>query len=559
MRNVKSALHMKKEKLSLKEPIEILIAVLVLVILVLTLVLRPTESYLVGVSHAVDAYTIDESGQLTKADPIPRGTKVEKLSKTADLDGVELVAIHLNDNDYYVPSDNLGSKDDVVQEKEVFVRTPVTVYENETGPEIASYMPKGSKLDVVGYDELQEDGYIHKYKVAYNDPAGESGEGYVYGKYIVGTQEEADANYNENGIYNRAKKAKYGFELYGGKATSLDYYPFAKPAIEGKPFCDYARTMYINTEAAVNPDAYVDIIKKSGCNAVCIDIKDGQLTYKSEVAKEYAPYSYKKAYTSAEKFKEGVQAYKDTGVYTIGRIVLFNDTRYAKDHPEHCIKSKLMTKKWPSAYSREVWEYNVKLAQEAVEMCGFDEIQFDYVRFPESAYELSKSGEAKFRNKYGEEKCQAIQNFCFYAADQLREVGAYISIDVFGEASYGYVTAYGQYWPAISNIVDAISAMPYTDHTGGEGAWTRPYQTVNNWAKTGAREQKHTPTPAAARTWITGYNTPYWGPTQNYGEHELKQQAKALKDAGLKGGFIPWNVLSEIGKYRQFQGVWAED
>ena len=76
----------------------------------------------------------------------------------------------------------------------------------------------------------------------------------------------------------------------------------------------------------------------------------------------------------------------------------------------------------------------MKLAIEAAEKFGFNEIQFDYVRFPESSYEMSKSGKADFRNKYNEEKGQAVQNFCIYAADMLHEKGVYMSVDVFGES-----------------------------------------------------------------------------------------------------------------------------
>ena len=61
-----------------------------------------------------------------------------------------------------------------------------------------------------------------------------------------------------------------------------------------------------------------------------------------------------------------------------------------------------------------------------------------------------------------------------------------------------------------------------------------------------------------ARTWITGYNTPHWAPNVDYNEAKLRDQIKALEDAGLDGGFIPWNVLSDIGKYRQYKGIWAE-
>ena len=237
--------------------------------------------------------------------------------------------------------------------------------------------------------------------------------------------------------------------------------------------------------------------------------------------------------------------------------MVFNDPIYAKDHPKDCIKYGGSTY-WPSAYSRNVWEYNVRLAQEAVALYGFNEIQFDYVRFPEDSYSMSKSGSANFRNKYDEEKGQAVQNFCFYAADQIHEAGAYFSVDVFGESAYGYMTAYGQYWPGISNIVDAISAMPYTDHTGGEGAWRDPYKTVRSWAKRAKKGQDYLEHPAAARTWITGYDTPYWAPEVNYGKKELRAQVRALEDAGLTGGFIPWNSQNNLAKYKQYKKVWNE-
>ena len=250
-----------------------------------------------------------------------------------------------------------------------------------------------------------------------------------------------------------------------------------------------------------------------------------------------------------------MDAYRETGAYLIGRIVVFNDALYAKDHPEDCIKYG-GNSGWPSAYSRNVWEYNIKLALEAVELFGFNEIQFDYVRFPENAYEMSKSGKADFRNAYKEEKGQAVQNFCIYAADMLHEAGVYMSVDVFGESAYGYMTAYGQYWPGIANVTDAISAMPYTDHMGGDGTWEKPYDTMLAWSKKAKKQQDKLAAPAAARTWITGYNTPHWNPTVDYDEKKLKAQVKALEKAGLTGGFIPWNAASDIGKYRQYKAVW---
>ena len=514
---------------------------------------------------------LEEAGEEQQEEPsvkaavvgtVVRGSSVKKLIGTRTVDGVLYCKVENTGLegavDLYMKAENLvPTTDMVVQETEVYVRTPVTIYAEQEGPAIGSFAAKGASLRVAGYDKLLEDGSVHKYKVEYQKDD-ETAEGFVYSKYITDTKEKADAVYNENGVYDKVKKDKYGFNLYGGKAKNLDYYPYERPAIEGNEFCADARAMYLNCAAAANPDNYIDLIEKTDCNAVVVDIKDGVLAWPAATAKEWSPKSYKTAYTSRKKYKKGIDKLKDTGVYMIGRIVVFNDPIYAKDHPEDCIKYGGQST-WPSAFSRDVWEYNVRLAQEAVAEFGFNEIQFDYVRFPENAYEMSKSGAAKFRNVYGEEKGQAIQNFCFYAADQIHEAGAYFSVDVFGECAYGYMTAYGQYWPGISNIVDAISAMPYTDHMGGGETWKNPYGTMKAWAKKAQKRQEYLEHPAAARTWITGYNTPYWAPTENYGEKELRAQIKGLTDAGLTGGFIPWNVNNDLGKYKQYKNIWNKD
>lgn len=521
-----------------------------------------SDAYVASTTKTAKVYKLSGSGALEDAGELARGVQVQKRLKTInmatpDADEKRILAyIKTDDGDeLYILEENLVDEFvDCVQEKEMYVRTPVTVYSDEEDSKIESYAPKGTKMDIVGFSYIKDDGEVHRYQVKFEDMKGEETTGWVYAKYLVADEEAALANYNENGEYDNAKKAVYGMNLYGGKAENLDFYPYEKTEFEDDSVLADARAMYLNTAAAMNYKTYIKFIKTTGCNAVVIDIKDGMLAYKSEVAKEYSPTSYKKAYTSQEKFEEAIQAYREAGLYVIGRIVVFNDPQYAKDHPENCIEYN-GNSSWPSAFSRDVWEYNVKLAQETAKL-GLDEVQFDYVRFPEASYEMSKSGNANFRNKYKEEKGQAIQNFCFYAADNLREVGCYISVDVFGESAYGYVTAYGQYWPAISNIVDVISAMPYTDHFAGEEPWANPYNSVKRWAKRAAKQQKMIQNPAIARTWITGYDTPYWKPTVVYGEKELKQQINALKNAGLESGFIPWNVLSSLDKYKSYKAIW---
>lgn len=522
------------------------------------------KAFIASDRPTVRTYEMDMHGDLQEAKAIPRGTEVT-LRDTAPIKTAEGSFRRIDSDAQFVNQENLvRTRGETVREKELFVRTPVTLYQNSKGPEIAGFAPKGTRLSVMGFSGLDAKGEVKMYKVRPEtegdkqaaDKAADVPEGYVYSKYLVRSQEEADKDYNENGEYDKAKKAKYGMNLHGGKATELDYYPFARPEIKGNVFCSQARGMYLNCAATLNYKPYVKIIKETKCNAVVIDVKSGSLSYKSPLAKKLSPKAYRKAHAQPEEFRAAVQKFKDTGVYTIGRITCFNDKYYAKDHPEDCIKSSASGSHWPSAYSRDVWYYNVALAVEAVEMMGFDEIQFDYVRFPEDAYEMSLDKHTDFRNTYGESKAQAIQNFCFYAADQIHEAGAYFSVDVFGECSNGYVTAYGQYWPAISNVVDAISSMPYTDHFGSADTWSQPKAIMKTWAKGAAKEQKKIPTPAAARTWITGYNTPFWAPQVVYDKKKLKQQVDALYEAGLDGGFIPWHSASPANTYRMYKGIW---
>ena len=516
-----------------------------------------SSMYLAGDTNKVTTYIMDEDNILKENSELVRGKKVIYSGKKVNMNDNEYLLIKFDNKEYYVNAKQLVKNvKDVVLEKERYVRTSVTVYENETDSKIASFIKKGNKLDIIGYDKLFDDGNVNMYKIKYNDT-----EGYVYSKYLVNDKESADSVYNENGVYDIHKDRKFkGRELYGGKASTLDYYPYERVDFEDNKLLKKAKTMYLNAGTIGSIDSYLKIAKENGVNAIVVDIKDGALAYSSNVAKEISPTAYGTAINDNNSYKSAIDKIKDAGIYAIGRIVVFNDVHYGKDHPEDCISSTASSRLWPSAYSRGAWYYNVELAKEAVKEMGFNEIQFDYVRFPEDAYNMSIKGNSDFKNKYDEEKAEAVQNFLFYATDQIHKVGAYLSVDVFGECSGEYVTAYGQYWPAISNIVDAISSMPYTDHFGRSvDTWTNAYQTVYNWAKGAAARQKEIPTPAVARTWITAYDTPYWKPTVIYNASKIEDQVKALYDAGLDGGFITWNSASSLAKYEQIKTAFNKD
>ncbi len=496
--------------------------------------------YLSSIDSKVELYSDD----FNVIENIARGTLVNAYNEV-EHEATTYKKIKYNKHDYYVKKESLTkSIDDVVKEEKVYVRTPVTVYENSDDIKIIGFASKNSALEVIGYNKLLTDGTVDMYKVKYNNI-----EGYVYSKYVQTSDIIDDAL-----SLKYHKDRKFNYELYGGEAVNLDYYPHEKADFKDNVMPGVVNAFYLTSTSISNIDEYIKVAKSSNINAFVVDIKDGSMAYESEVAKKYSISNYNSAANSYEKYKNVIDKLKNEGFYVIGRIVAFNDYNFAKDNKSETIANTT----WVSAYSRLAWEFNVSLAIEAVENFGFNEIQFDYVRFPESSYTYSKEG-YDFRNKYNEEKGQAIQNFLIYATDEIHKKNAYVSADVFGECVGTYVTAYGQYFPNISNIVDVISAMPYPDHFakgtyGIETPWLHPYEILNSWAKRAFERQKEIETPAKVRTWIQAYDA-IKNPHNTYGEYEIKEQIKGLNDAGLTDGVITWNGSSSLTKYDSIKGA----
>lgn len=515
-------------------------------------VIKQNYKYLANNQSEITLYTLDYNETLQ----IARGTKVEIIESITN-ENKEYYKIKYNNTEYLVFKENVvNSEDDIILEKEMYVRTPVTIYESEDSIKILGMAKKGEKLDIVGYNKVNEDGSISMYKIKYNDI-----DGYVYGKYLVNNKELSLVNYDEDENYQIHKKR--GDSFGGGDAGNLDYYPYEKAKFENNVMPDEVRALYLNSGVVSNVDAYIKIAKNSGINAFVVDIKDNTSpAYPAKAMQEYSITNYNKAINSYETYKKAIKKLKDEGFYVIGRITVFKDSYYAKDHPEDTIKDNNTNSSynhdgsyWPSAFKRNVWEYNVKLAIESVQEMGFNEIQFDYVRFPDRTGNLEKKGVINFGNVYKEDKAQAIQQFVMYACDEIHKHNAYVSIDVFGESAHNYVTAYGQYWAAISNVADVISGMPYPDHFSAheygfnEVVWTIPYKLLNLWGNNFVmKRQKEIPTPAIVRTWIQTYDT-YKNPKVIYDSYMIKEEIKGLYDAGLKGGFMTWNGSSNISKY----------
>lgn len=556
-----------KKKRKLKK--NIIISLLILFILVIVVILSNNKddeqissdkSFVASNTPKVTLYDLEYKESIS----ISRGIEVETY-KFKEKRGDDIYTeIRYEGNNYLINQNNLAqNKDDIVREKEMFVRTNLTVYKDIDSSKILSYIKKGEKLEILGFDKVDSDGLVNRYKIKYNNI-----EGYVYGKYLVSTKEEALKVYDENGLQEYL--SKMGNTLGAGSATDLDYYPYPKVSFENNVMPDEVRALYINSGAIRNIDKYIEFAKNNNINAFVIDIKDNTSpAYNSPVMKGYSPTNYNHALNDYEDYKAYVKKAKDAGFYVIGRITTFKDSYFVSDHKEVAIKSSNGEpfshngSYWPSAYNRYVWEFSVELAKEAVTEIGFNEIQFDYVRFPDRTTNLEKEGVINLGNTYNEEKSQAIQNFVMYATDEIHSVGAYVSIDVFGESASNYVTAYGQFWPAISNVADVISGMPYPDHFNAheygiqEVVWTVPYKLLNEWGKYVASKQEVTPTPAVVRTWIQTYNSTKT-PSVVYDASKISDQIQALYDNGLTGGYMTWNSSSNLEKYNEVKDAFKK-
>lgn len=492
---------------------------------------------------------------------LPLGTFVRGAQVEYEITPQGKPAVHLDERFVYLQEGAAIVADtaDAVPVHEKYVRTAVNL-RDLNGKLLPTLAEKGMAVRVTGCDDLQEDGQVHMYRVSCN---GE--EGYVLPWYLADTEAEAIAHYDD-GSYSihAAREDRYG----GGGAAELDYYPRTKKVIPDNEMPAECRALYLVNWKLDQVDAYLAIAENSDINAFVVDILDGgAVGYSADVMKRYCPSGAAVANNTVEVYQTVIQKLKDAGYYVIGRITTFNDTYLVKDHPEYAIADlegeplQLAGEYWPTPFNRTVWQYKVDLAVEAVERMGFHEIQFDYVRFPDSTGRYEDTGTIDFHNTYGETKAQAIQRFLMYAADILREHGAYVSADVYGESAYNYVTAYGQYWPAISNVVDAISGMPYPDHFAASGEWLpweHPYDTLYSWGQSAMRRQSETATPAVIRTWIQAYNA-IRKPYNVYGPEELSAQIGALRDAGCSGGYMTWHGSASLEKYTMLMPAFVSD
>ncbi|UJF31610.1 putative glycoside hydrolase [Paenibacillus hexagrammi] len=246
---------------------------------------------------------------------------------------------------------------------------------------------------------------------------------------------------------------------------------------------------------------------------------------------------------------------KEHDIYPIGRIVVFKDTVLAKKHPELSYinpdgtlwgNSKTPPDSFVNPYMKEVWDYNIAVAKEAVK-AGFKEIQFDYVRFPEG---FEKRADILKYTRDERSRIDAVASFVKYAREQLEPLGVRVSVDIFGyAASVPAAEGIGQDFEKISENVNVICPMIYPSHYGNGWFGTKvpdaaPYATINGASVDTNKKLESLETQGLkpiVRPWIQDF-TASWVPGHiKYGKHEVEEQIKALKDNGIDE-FLLWNA-----------------
>ena len=298
----------------------------------------------------------------------------------------------------------------------------------------------------------------------------------------------------------------------------------------------------------------LDLVNRTELNAMVIDVKndDGLVTYKTR--NEMALSVGANRIVQIKDIEKRMADLKKNGVYAIARIVAFKDTRAAGSRPDLAIKTKSGTvwrdnkgNAWLNPYNRESWEYILDVAKEAVEY-GFDEIQFDYVRFPtDGNRKLIDYGEAKEK----ESMAEAIAAFMKYATEMLNDKGVFVSADVFGQVTTNSDDmGLGQQLEDLTVSTDILCPMVYPSHYypgvyGVSYPDFEPYKIVYTSISTAVKRMEaveHKGRKAVLRPWLQDFTASYLKDGyQVYGRKQVREQIQATYDSGVEEWLL-WNA-----------------
>jgi hypothetical protein len=224
------------------------------------------------------------------------------------------------------------------------------------------------------------------------------------------------------------------------------------------------RGVHVTMALASLPGKLNEYLSLPGLNAIELDVKDenGRVGFVPSSVPLARRTGAAATYYKAEQVARQVHAH---GVYLIGRVVTFEDPVLSEKRPDlaiHTSGGSIWRNNaglgWTNPYDQRVWRYNVDLAAAAVQ-AGFDEIQFDYVRFPSDG-DISL---IRYPGKHNQPMRWTIPAFVQYAGKRLHPFGARISVDVFGLSATRDL-GIGQLPRRVSQYVDALYPMVYPSH-----------------------------------------------------------------------------------------------
>ncbi len=296
----------------------------------------------------------------------------------------------------------------------------------------------------------------------------------------------------------------------------------------------------------------VDLVVSTGMNTIVLDVKNdgGNITYKMN-----HPLAIELG--ACKRFVKNMPALLDSlhakNIYVIGRIVCFKDAYLAKGRPDLALCKPDSTpvtdakgQAWVNPYKREVWDYLCSLAEKAVED-GFDEIQFDYVRFP-IGDDANQADYGVDMNSYPRE--HALNNFFAYVEKRLHNKEIIYGADLFGTV-IGSDTdrdRTGQDYVDIAAMTDNICPMIYPSHYGPKTFGITipdadPYNTIYRALKLSKKQlaQRDSSEMAVVRPWLQCFTAPWRNGHIPYKANEIRAQIEAVYDAGYEE-WILWNA-----------------
>jgi hypothetical protein len=331
------------------------------------------------------------------------------------------------------------------------------------------------------------------------------------------------------------------------------------------PRPDSVRALYVNGWAAGSRSRMRNLIRiadETEVNAFVIDIKesDTYLVHDStaiplarEIGADQRPAS------------KWLPALVDTleahGIYPIARIVVFKDRMLAERKPELAIRDLAGEvwgdrdgKPWVNPYDRRVWDYNIAIAREALDM-GFAEVQWDYVRFPDVTE--SQRREMVYPGSGETIREDNIRDFITYSAEQLSDYRVPITADVFGLVTYmdGDV-GIGQNWEKLIQAADVLLPMVYPSHYyagmyGFQSPNAHPYEIVRVSMQDAVERTRYLAEEGKdvgeVMPWLQAMSAE-WIDEIQYGPTHLRAQIQAVLDAGLKS----WTLWNPSSRYDVF-------